>query len=128
MYNDTSLKEVLHHIVHRADGGTHEPENLRLQCSACHSAIHRGTLDVVDGVARRPNEKSHGVRAIDDAHVGASAFDAAAARVQACEALVGLGWKAVTARAAVDDAIAHVGTGPIEVVIREALRRCPRPK
>ena len=25
----------IHHIVHRADGGTHEPSNLRIQCSLC---------------------------------------------------------------------------------------------
>jgi len=48
--------------------------------------------------------------------------------MQARDALVGLGWKAAIARAAVDEAYAHVGaTSTIEVVIREALRRCPRP-
>src|SRR5688572_2994400 len=26
----------VHHIESRADGGTHDPSNLRLQCSACH--------------------------------------------------------------------------------------------
>ena len=131
--------------MHRADGGTHEPDNLRLQCSACHGAIHRGTLEVVDGVAHRPNEPIHtarrgiddahagtrtvdvaAARAIDDAHVGTSAFEVAAARAQARDALVGLGWKAAIARAAVDEAIAHVGAAPIEIMIREALRRCPR--
>jgi len=59
---------------------------------------------------------------------GAVRLDAAVVRVQARDALVGLGWKAAIARAAVDEACAHVGaTATIEDVIREALRRCPRP-
>ena len=45
----------IHHIVRRVDGGTHEASNLRLQCSACHMAIHRGTLVVEDGAVQRPN-------------------------------------------------------------------------
>jgi len=45
-----------------------------------------------------------------------------------CDALVELGWKRAIARAATDEAIAHVGTDvPIEALIREALRRCPKP-
>ncbi len=34
----------LHHLVHRADGGTHEPDLLVLTCSSCHQAHHRGDL------------------------------------------------------------------------------------
>jgi hypothetical protein len=53
-------------------------------------------------------------------------FDAAVARTQARDALVGLGWKPVVARAAVDEAIAACGSGlSLEVLIRESLRRCP---
>ena len=48
-------------------------------------------------------------------------------RTQARDALVGLGWKNVIAGAAVDEALAHVGGDPsIDVLIREALRRCPK--
>jgi hypothetical protein len=36
----------IHHIVHRADGGTHDPSLLSLVCSAHHAAIHRGALQV----------------------------------------------------------------------------------
>jgi hypothetical protein len=36
----------LHHIVHRANGGSHDPSNLVLACSACHSAHHTGTLTI----------------------------------------------------------------------------------
>jgi hypothetical protein len=36
----------IHHIVRRADGGTHEPSNLVLVCSACHRAHHDGRLTI----------------------------------------------------------------------------------
>jgi hypothetical protein len=36
----------LHHIVHREDGGSHDPKNITLRCSACHIAHHRGLLDI----------------------------------------------------------------------------------
>ena len=49
-------------------------------------------------------------------------------RVDAKSALVNMGWQAHVARAAVDEALARVGAGAeIAEVIREALRRCPRP-
>ena len=57
-----------------------------------------------------------------------SRFGDAAMRAQARDALAGLGWKPRIARAAVDEAIAHAGTGiRIEQLIHEALRRCPKP-
>jgi Holliday junction resolvasome RuvABC DNA-binding subunit len=46
--------------------------------------------------------------------------------MQARDALVGLGWKPAIARAAVDEAWVHVGPdAAVELLIREALRRCP---
>lgn len=36
----------LHHIQHREHGGSHDPKNLTLRCSACHAAHHRGLLDI----------------------------------------------------------------------------------
>jgi hypothetical protein len=73
------------------------------------------------------------------AHVGAkvsgrttptkppSAFDATVTRTQARDALVGLGWKPHIAKAAIRDACAAIGDlVPVEVLIREALRRCPK--
>jgi hypothetical protein len=38
----------VHHRVHRVDGGDHEPSNLMLLCSACHSNLHAGLL-VLEG-------------------------------------------------------------------------------
>ena len=64
----------LHHLVHRADGGSHDASNLVLACSACHQAHHAGTLTIT-GTAdrlevRRP---AHETGAVDRAHVGARA-------------------------------------------------------
>jgi hypothetical protein len=42
----------VHHIVHRADGGSHDPFNLAILCSACHLAHHRGALSIT-GTADR---------------------------------------------------------------------------
>ena len=140
----------IHHKRPRAVGGTHDPDNLCLTCGSCHRATHRGTLEVVDSEVRRPNEPSHvgspapsPRRDACDVATGrspsavpaqrreagdaVSSFEVAATRAQARDALVALGWKPAIARGAVDDAISHVGSEPIEVVIREALRRCPRP-
>jgi HNH endonuclease len=36
----------LHHVVHRADGGSHDASNLVLACSACHQAHHSGALTI----------------------------------------------------------------------------------
>ncbi len=36
----------IHHIIARADGGSHEPSNLSLRCSACHAATHRELLTI----------------------------------------------------------------------------------
>lgn len=117
----------IHHVVRRADGGTHDPSNLSLRCGRCHRNHHAGVLTISGttphrlDVRRRPEHPAPvGV------HVGAARLSAAVIRVQARDALVGLGWKPAIARAAVDEACAHVdATATIETVIREALRRCP---
>ena len=40
----------IHHIVHREDGGSHEPSNLVCLCSGHHDAHHNGTL-IIRGTA-----------------------------------------------------------------------------
>lgn len=116
----------IHHMVRRADGGSHDPTNLALQCSLCHLAIHRGTLTITRTesgrleVQRRQEPRS-------EFRAGAK-LDATIVHTQARDALVGLGWKPAIARAAVDEAWSHVGPAvAIEHLIREALRRCPKP-
>jgi hypothetical protein len=129
----------IHHLVHRTDGGSHDPLNLALLCSSCHQAHHSGTLTVT-GTAehlevRRPAEPitmagAHvGAVAKGNGHVGASAkLDTVMIRTQAKEALVGLGWKPAIANAAVAAASAALGTeATLERLIFEALRRCSHP-
>jgi hypothetical protein len=49
----------IHHLVHRADGGSHEASNLCLLCSACHLAHHRGALTIT-GTADQPEVRRPG--------------------------------------------------------------------
>jgi hypothetical protein len=42
----------IHHLVHRADGGSHDAMNLVLACGSCHMAHHRGALTIA-GTADR---------------------------------------------------------------------------
>ena len=100
---------AIHHVVPRAQGGGHEPANLRLHCSACHQAQHAGTLVISE--AR-----------------GGSSLDRAVVRTQARDGLVGLGWKPGVAREAVDAAVAALAVdATLEQVLRAALQRCPVP-
>jgi Holliday junction resolvasome RuvABC DNA-binding subunit len=59
----------------------------------------------------------------------ANAFDATVTRTQARDAVVALGWKPHIAKAAIRDACAAIGDlVPVEVLIREALQRCLKPR
>jgi len=78
--------------------------------------------------SRAPVGTTHVATAPSRAPVGAPHVEAEDVRALALTALIGLGWKAGIARSAVDAACARAGGHPaIEVVIREALRRCPVP-
>jgi hypothetical protein len=134
----------LHHLVHRADGGTHEASNLALICSACHQSHHDGVLTIsgtTDRIeVRRPGNAPRGAAPVvapdvtsgasADAHVGVgSELDAEILRTQAKVALTGLGWKPAIADAAVAAAAAaQENGGSLEQLIFEALRRCRTPK
>jgi hypothetical protein len=131
----SSFLEV-HHIVHRENGGGHEPENLTLLCGGHHDAHHNGRL-VIRG--RAPDltfvlagERLESTRA----HVGASAPRVQTAerlrdetremRADAVLALYTLGFKKPDATAAVDAALAAHAPADLEALLRLALRRCPR--
>ncbi len=126
----------VHHLVHQEHGGGHEDWNCCTLCSGHHAAHHRGAL-AIEG--RAPDGIRFAWQRPDDAHVGLndrqceavhppSTLEIATLRTQARDALVGLGWKRSIAIAAVDEARANVPSdAPIDVLIREALRRCPRP-
>ncbi len=59
---------------------------------------------------------------------GPSKLDVAILRAQTRQALVGMGWKTAIAEAAITSALAALGPAvPLERLIFEALRRCPRP-
>ncbi len=118
----------IHHVVPRSSGGHHGPSNLRLHCSACHAAQHAGTLAISgQREAYRPADAGEGEADVVKP-CARTAIDHAIVRAQAKDALVGLGWRPGIARAAVDEAIAALGVGAeLEPVIREALRRCPKP-
>jgi HNH endonuclease len=147
----------LHHLVHRADGGSHDASNIVLACSACHQAHHdgrltiSGTADRIDIRRRCPSPGAHvdaanaapaarpgahvdaanaAPAARPGAHVDAAGkLDGAILRTQAKAALIGLGWKPATAHAAVAEAAAAQGTDvALEHLIVEALRRCPVPR
>ena len=121
----SSIGLEIHHVVHRADGGSHDPSNLRLSCSACHLALHRGTLTITRTESGLETQRRDEPRSDADA---SAKLDATIGCTQARDALVGLGWKPAIARAAVDQARSHVGpAAAVEVLIREALRRCPTP-
>jgi hypothetical protein len=115
----------VHHLIRRADGGCHEAWNLTVLCSSCHIALHDG-LCTVTGRATDLVFVRHGeviasdevpIPATSTAALAATATDAATARfeaaiirVQVRDTLVRLGFRPREARAAVDAAIAHVGT------------------
>ena len=116
----SSVGIEIHHLTRRADGGTHEPINVCLACSGCHMAIHRGTLSLW--------RNASGAIEAQRVDTETGKLDVAITIAQARDALVGLGWKLAIARAAVDEAQARVGpSASVELMIREALRRCPKP-
>jgi hypothetical protein len=64
----------LHHVIHRADGGTHDASNIVLCCSSCHQAHHAGLLAISGTAAHLV------VRRPGDAAATATAHDLPAAR------------------------------------------------
>lgn len=75
----------LHHIVHRADGGSHDASNIVLACSSCHQAHHAGLI-AISGTADRLEVRRRGHAAPEDA----GAREASAATTARC-AHVGVG-------------------------------------
>jgi hypothetical protein len=113
----------IHHIIHRADGGTHDPSFLLLTCSAHHAALHRGALHV-SGTAPDHLEfrRRHATWPAPSVRVTSQPppmKDAASEiHADALDALTRLGFSAAQARRAL---AASSGAGDIEAVLREAL-------
>ena len=118
----------IHALRAIADGGKHIASNTTLRCGSCHHAHHDGRL-IISGTAP-DNIETRWVRDLPANDSSASSkLDKAIVREEARIALVGMGWKPMIARAAIEAAASHVGRdAPLEIWVREALRRCPRPR
>jgi 5-methylcytosine-specific restriction endonuclease McrA len=113
----------IHHIVHRAEGGTHDQSLLALLCSAHHMQVHRGALRV-SGTAPDHLE----FRRRHETRPTASACAATLARspqrtpgdlhADALDALRRLGFSAAEARRAL---AASSAVGDLETLLRQAL-------
>jgi 5-methylcytosine-specific restriction endonuclease McrA len=126
----------VHHIVHREDGGGHEPENLTLLCGGHHDAHHAGKL-VIRGRTPHLTFELAGERLEATprrAHLGTNAPPSAAVdealrqmRADAVLALHTLGFKKPEAIAAVDAALAELAAPfDLEWLLRRALQHCPK--
>lgn len=112
----------IHHIVRRADGGSHDPSNLTVRCSACHQAHHDGRV-TIGGAA--PGALTF-VRHEPTATLQAPVVAASSVLGDAVQAIVGLGFSKAIASAAVDAASDHADAGLL-ALLRAALAKCPRP-
>ena len=108
----------IHHIDPKANGGSHDPENLMTLCSAHHRAVHRGQL-VAEGRAtiltfRHADGSTYGSRSASPRSTDA--------RATAFRALRSLGFRENEARRALERIDTHVGhDSSAEAVLRQAL-------
>lgn len=108
----------VHHIVPRAEGGTHEPSALCCLCEGHHLALHEGSLSL-SGIA--PD-------LVFTRHLP-SAYKNATLAVETTQALRGLGFKPHEIKAAMEKTLTHVGSASLTLDqwVRVALGYCPRP-
>jgi hypothetical protein len=134
----------IHHLIPRALGGTHDEWSLCLLCSGHHKLHHEGILSIT---GRAPDELvfiRDGKRLVDARSVvEASAVDALPSKPaepiarnrfaevtkleHAKQALRQLGFKARAARAALEQATAHVGTDADVAQLVHAALQLSRP-
>ena len=110
----------VHHLTPRAEGGSHDPDQLFVLCSAHHRALHRGQL-LVEGSVARGLVFRH---ADGSLYRGAVSPRSVAAQTQAFAALQRLGFREGEARRTLDRVRADAGVDhqdPAQVV-RAALR------
>ncbi len=112
----------VHHIVHRALGGSHDPSNLIALCAGHHAAHHDGRLTV-----RGTADALEVVRLDDNFHVESSdekSRKVAAMQTDAVLALTGLGFKKRDASCAVAAALEKDEPQDLDGLVRSALKRC----
>jgi len=113
------------HIDPKAEGGSHDPENLITLCAAHHRAIHRGTL-VVSGGASVGLEFRHA----DGTAYGSPRVSprSSTTLATAFRALCSLGFRETESRRAIANVHPHVGADDsAETVLRRALAELTRP-
>ena len=109
----------LHHLEARADGGSHDPENLICLCGSCHTAHHEGRLTIRGTASALEVIRSH-VGPIDvQSHVGLK-------RLQTADAVAELGWTPKIALPAADIAIEELGDAPLDDLVDAALEQIER--
>jgi hypothetical protein len=114
----------VHHLVPRAEGGPHTPENLVTLCSAHHRAIHRGEL-LIEGSPstalrfRHADGTAYGSsRPVNDRSPAPGVADV---RARACCALELMGYRSSEVKRALLR-IPESLTANLEQVVRQALR------
>jgi hypothetical protein len=109
----------IHHVVPRAEGGTHDPSLLALMCDAHHTQVHRGVLHVSgDANGRLEFRRFDGTRVGDPVRPtngGRRAVAAVAAgraqRTSASQASAGRAGPASANQADAIDALRRLGVG-----------------
>ncbi len=113
----------VHHLVMRADGGSHRACNLILCCSAHHKAVHRGLLTITG----TPDKLvfTHGVTRAEKVAPTCPSTDSLLEVAR--RALVHTGFRKSEAQKFVEMARAHVGAeATLAELVREAFR-CSNP-
>jgi hypothetical protein len=97
----------LHHLIHRADGGTHEASNLALICAACHQSHHDGRL-TISGPADRIEVQRPGPTDPENSPRDRPPSSSIGAHVDAAEVVTAVGTRA---HVSATDVTTSVGTG-----------------
>src|SRR5882724_4481457 len=108
----------IHHVIPRAEGGTHDVDQMICLCEAHHLPLHEGRL-VISGEA--PD--------FTFTRYGHDRFEIESRVEETRKALTVLGFKRHEVSQVIERTRAHVGTASltIEQWIRTALRHCPTP-
>jgi len=108
----------VHHLVTRAEGGLHDPDNLVTLCGAHHRASHRGAL-VIEGTVGSDLTFRHADGRPYGTAVSAAGADAGA---QAFQALRRLGFGEGEVRPALNQVAQALGDGAsVEALVRHGL-------
>jgi hypothetical protein len=119
----------VHHIRHRAHGGSSTMSNLVTLCGGHHALYHEGKL-IIRGTADGLEVIRLDDEAVETFHVEIPAdntSEVATFQTDAVLALKTLGFTKDVARRAVRDAIEHDEPHDLEGLIKAALRRCAPP-